>query len=123
MISPSSADLGGVRGSHPAHLHFLSGLVPRLMDCHGVAGAPFWSTHRLAPQAQSSMSSRHGNAPGGFARKIISVPIFHANSVLIPAAGPGAFPGSSLHCLGAGKVNRLAGALVLSETFRRGGSH
>ena len=34
------------------------GLAPRLMNFHGVAGAPFWSTHRLAPQAQISISTR-----------------------------------------------------------------
>ena len=39
-------------------------VCPRLMNCHGVAGLPFRSTHRFAPQAQSSMSSRHGEAPG-----------------------------------------------------------
>ena len=33
------------------------------MNCHGVAGLPFRFTHRFAPQAQSSMSSRHGKAP------------------------------------------------------------
>ena len=40
------------------------GLAPRWMNCHGVAGLPCRSTHRFAPQAQSSMSSRHGEAPG-----------------------------------------------------------
>ena len=36
----------------------------RLMNCHGVAGVPSWSTHRFAPQMHSSMSSRHGKVPG-----------------------------------------------------------
>ena len=37
---------------------------PRLTSCHGVAGLPCRFTQRFAPQAQSSMSSRHGKVPG-----------------------------------------------------------
>ena len=42
----------------------------RMRNCHGVAGLPFRVTHRFAPQAESSMSSRHGRrrAPIAFPR-------------------------------------------------------
>ena len=64
LISPSSADLGGARSTIAAP-SFPPGLVPRLMNRHGVAGVPFWSTHRLTPQAQSSLSSRQGGRRAG----------------------------------------------------------
>ena len=38
----------------------------RMRNCYGVTGVPSWSTHLFAPQAQSSVSSRHGKVAGAW---------------------------------------------------------
>ena len=72
---------------------FPPGLVPRLMDCQGVAGVPSWSTHRLAPQARISMSTRHLPVPGAslFSETSCWWPLAPFVCMADSFAGPGGF--------------------------------
>ena len=64
----------------------------RLRNCHGVAGLPCRSTHRFAPQAQSSMSSpaREGASAGCFSRYF--VPVASVVAVSLHAWAPSPVP-------------------------------